>query len=278
MKERLYRVSVDRYGRDVGPARITTGPGPLFVAIKSTERTMLLRLNGRMVDLRHGSVTDDAGRLITTLRRQTAETLKALAANPGEIVTKDKLMETVWGNIAVSEDSLVQCVIEIRKALGDDKHRIIRTLPKRGYVLETKAIDDGGNTTGLPLATHRRVSWIGLAAGLAVPVLGAAAYFWPIPEPDADYPAIAVLPVEKTNGDPAGKLDEMAARERVNVATLEEGLSRHAGRSTHSEATCKPRAVHERKLSAVSWRRAESLIPFAAPLTRPAHKHGALLT
>ena len=185
---------------------------------------MLLRLNGRMVDLRHGSVTDDAGRLITTLRRQTAETLKALAANPGEIVTKDKLMETVWGNIAVSEDSLVQCVIEIRKALGDDKHRIIRTLPKRGYVLETKAIDDDGNATGLPLATHRRVSWIGLAAGLAVPVLGAAAYFWPIPEPDADYSAIAVLPVEKTNGDPAGKWDEMAARERVNVATLEEGL------------------------------------------------------
>ncbi len=66
---------------------------------------MLLRLNGRMVDLRRGSVTDDAGHSITTLRPQAAEILKVLAANPGEIVTKDELMQTVWGNIAVSDDS-----------------------------------------------------------------------------------------------------------------------------------------------------------------------------
>ena len=106
---------------------------------------MLLRLNGRMVDLRRGSVTDDAGHSITTLRPQAGEILKVLAARHGEIVTKDELMQTVWGNIAVSDDSLVQCVIEIRKALGDDKHRIVRTLPKRGYVLETKAIEDNTN-------------------------------------------------------------------------------------------------------------------------------------
>ena len=99
---------------------------------------MLLHLNGRMVDLQRGSVTDDAGNSIATLRPQAAEILQVLAAKCGEIVTKDELMQTVWGNIAVSDDSLVQCVIEIRKALGDHKHQIVRTLPKRGYVLETK--------------------------------------------------------------------------------------------------------------------------------------------
>ena len=62
-----------------------------------------------------------------------------LAAKPGKIVAKDELMQTVWGNIAVSDDSLVQCVIEIRKALGDGKHQIVRTLPKRGYVLEIES-------------------------------------------------------------------------------------------------------------------------------------------
>ena len=185
---------------------------------------MLLRLNGRMVDLRRGSVTDDAGHSITTLRPQAAEILKVLAAKPGEIVTKDELMQTVWGNIAVSDDSLVQCVIEIRKALGDDKHRIVRTLPKRGYVLETKAIDDSRNAIGVLSATPRRGSWIGLAAGLGVLVMAAAAYFWPVRGSEADRPAIAVLPVENTNGDPAGELDEMAARERAKVAALEEDL------------------------------------------------------
>ena len=167
---------------------------------------MLLRLNGRMVDLRRGSVTDDAGHSITTLRPQAAEILKALAAKPGEIVTKDELMQTVWGNIAVSDDSLVQCVIEIRKALGDDKHRIVRTLPKRGYVLETKAIDDSRNAIGVFSATPRRGSWIGLAAGLGVLVMAAAAYFWPVRGLEADRPAIAVLPVENTNGDPSRRV------------------------------------------------------------------------
>ncbi|GLS33658.1 DNA-binding winged helix-turn-helix (wHTH) domain-containing protein [Mesorhizobium albiziae] len=230
---------------------------------------MLLRLNGRVVDLRRGSVTDDGGRSITTLRPQAAETLKALAAKPGEIVTKDELMQTVWGNIAVSDDSLVQCVIEIRKALGDDKHRVVRTLPKRGYVLETKAIDDGRDTAGRSLTTHRRGSWIGLAAGLAVLVMGATAYFWPIPEPEVDRQAIAVLPVEKTNGDPAGKLDEMTARERVKVAALEEGLlaarreidtlrsSVQTARSTREEAL--RRELAARREQGRAWQRADQL-------------------
>ena len=178
---------------------------------------MLLNLNGRMVDLQRGSVTDAAGNSIATLRPQAAEILQVLAAKCGEIVTKDELMQTVWGNIAVSDDSLVQCVIEIRKALGDGKHRIIRTLPKRGYVLETNATDDSRNrnATGVLPATPRRGSWIGPAAGLGVLAMAAVVYFWPA-EPDGL--AIAALPVENTNGDPAGALNDMAVRERAKVA------------------------------------------------------------
>jgi DNA-binding winged helix-turn-helix (wHTH) protein len=182
---------------------------------------MLLHLNGRTVDLRRGSVTDDAGHSITTLRPQAGEILKVLAAKPGEIVTKDELMQTVWGNIAVSDDSLVQCVIEIRKALGDEKHRILQTLPKRGYVLDAKAIDNSRNAIGAFSATPRNASWIGLAAGLAVLVIAAAVYFWPLVRgSEAVRQAIAVLPLENTNGDPAGE----SARERAKVAVLEEDL------------------------------------------------------
>ena len=182
---------------------------------------MLLHLNGRMVDLQRGSVTDDAGNSIATLRPQAAEILQVLVAKCGEIVTKDELMRTVWGNIAVSDDSLVQCVIEIRKALGDHKHQIVRTLPKRGYVLETNATDDSRNSrnaTGVLPATPRRGAWIGPAAGLGVVVMAAAAYFWPVRGSETDRPAIVVLPVENANGHPAGALDEMAARERAKVA------------------------------------------------------------
>jgi DNA-binding winged helix-turn-helix (wHTH) protein len=183
----------------------------------------LLRLNDRVVDLQRGSATDDAGHS-TALRRQAAEVLKVLAAKPGEIVSKDDLMQAVWGNIAVSDDSLVQCVIEIRKALGDDKHQIVRTLPRRGYVLEAKAISDGRNATGVVSATARRGAWIGLAAGLGVLVMAATAYFWPVPVSEADRPAIAVLPLANIKGDSAGEQHELVARADAKVAALEEDL------------------------------------------------------
>ncbi len=186
---------------------------------------MLLRLNGRMVDLRRGSVTDDAGHSITTLRPQAAEILKVLAAKPGEIVTKDELMQTVWGNIAVSDDSLVQCVIEIRKALGDDKHRIVRTLPKRGYVLETKAIDDSRNAIGVFSATPRRGSWIGSSpldwGCLSWRLLCISGRFGdrkPIVRRSQFCPSRIRMATR------LGELDEMAARERAKVAALEEDL------------------------------------------------------
>ena len=183
----------------------------------------LLRLNGRIIDLQSGSVTDDAGHSIS-LRPQTAKVLKVLTATPGEIVSQDELMQAVWGNIAVTDDSVVQCVIEIRKALGDDKHQIVRTLRKRGYVLEVKAIDESRNDIGKYLITHRRGAWIGLAAGLGVLIMAAAAYFWPVPESEADRPTIAGLPFKNINRDLAGEQHDLAARERVKVASLEEYL------------------------------------------------------
>jgi DNA-binding winged helix-turn-helix (wHTH) protein len=213
---------------------------------------MLLRLNGRMVDLQSGSVRDDAG-YSTTLRPQTAEVLKVLAAKPGTIVSKDELMQAVWGNIAVSDDSLVQCVIEIRKALGDGKHQIVRTLPKRGYVLESKAIHDSRNVVGMFLATHRRGSWIGLAAGLVL-VMAAAAIFWPVRVSDGDRSAITTRPFENTSGGSAGEQRDLAARERAKVAALEKDLlaarsevdtlrtNAHAGNSARVEALLNERA------------------------------------
>ncbi|MGH6809917.1 MAG: winged helix-turn-helix domain-containing protein, partial [Ensifer adhaerens] len=96
---------------------------------------MPLRLNGRMVDLQRGVVTDSAGH-VTKLRPQAAEVLRVLAVQQGKLVTKDELVRAVWAGIAVTDDSLVQCVTEIRKALGDDKHQIVKTVLKRGYLLE----------------------------------------------------------------------------------------------------------------------------------------------
>lgn len=69
------------------------------------------------------------------LRRKTFQVLVYLLERRGQLVTKDELMEKVWKDTAVTDDVLVQCVKEIRRALGDDSHnpRFIKTVPKVGY-------------------------------------------------------------------------------------------------------------------------------------------------
>ena len=79
-------------------------------------------------------------------------------------LTKDEFVTAVWGGIAVTDDSLVQCITDIRKALGDDKHTIVRTVLKRGYVLEAAA-RAGTKPTHWPLGPVGRAC--GRAAGSA---------------------------------------------------------------------------------------------------------------
>ena len=59
--------------------------------------------------------------------------LRHLATNAGVLVSKQALYEAVWPNLAVSDDSLVQCIRELRQKLGDSEHRLIKTVARRGY-------------------------------------------------------------------------------------------------------------------------------------------------
>ena len=50
------------------------------------------------------------------------EVLRLLAENAGRLVTKDEIISEVWDDVAVTEDSLTQCITDIRKALGDERY------------------------------------------------------------------------------------------------------------------------------------------------------------
>jgi len=62
------------------------------------------------------------------LRPKAFEVLCYLVENAGRLVAHDELHEAVWGDVAVSNDSIVQCIRELRGKLGDDDHRLIKTL------------------------------------------------------------------------------------------------------------------------------------------------------
>lgn len=71
------------------------------------------------------------------LEPRVMEVLVHLAERPGEVVTREALMNATWGAVIVTDESLTRCISELRRALGDSASapRFISTIPKRGYRL-----------------------------------------------------------------------------------------------------------------------------------------------
>jgi len=63
------------------------------------------------------------------------ETLVVLVRNRDRVVSKDELLQAVWPDAFVSEDSLTQSVSVLRRTLGDrsGQPQFIATIPRRGY-------------------------------------------------------------------------------------------------------------------------------------------------
>ncbi|TIL83094.1 MAG: adenylate cyclase, partial [Mesorhizobium sp.] len=89
-------------------------------------------INGFVADLGSETLHDRNGNALA-LRPQAFMVLRHLLLNSGRLVTKDELIETVWPATAVTDDSIVQCIHEIRRALNDDAHVVLKTVPRRGY-------------------------------------------------------------------------------------------------------------------------------------------------
>lgn len=70
------------------------------------------------------------------LRRQTWQLFCLLVAEPRRLCKKDELRAAIWPRTVVGDDSLVQCVVELRRALGDGERRLLRTVARVGYRLD----------------------------------------------------------------------------------------------------------------------------------------------
>ncbi len=75
------------------------------------------------------------------LRPKPFEALKYLVENPGRLISKTELIGVIWPDTAVTDDSLVQCLIEVRRALNDDAQLMIKTVPRRGYIFDRPVSD-----------------------------------------------------------------------------------------------------------------------------------------
>src|SRR5215203_6794477 len=97
----------------------------------------LLHFDRFTIDLRRGCLRQ--GDRDIGLRPKPFEVLCYLASNAGRLVPKQELLAAVWPAVTVSDDSLVQCIRELREKLGDDQHQLIKTVSRRGYLLDSIA-------------------------------------------------------------------------------------------------------------------------------------------
>ncbi|SPJ28983.1 Transcriptional activator CadC [Falsiruegeria mediterranea M17] len=77
------------------------------------------------------------------LRAQSSKVLQHLTQRLGLLVTRDELITHVWRGLAVTDDSLTQCISDLRRALEDKERKVLRTLPKRGFVLNGEVVPVG---------------------------------------------------------------------------------------------------------------------------------------
>jgi TolB-like protein/DNA-binding winged helix-turn-helix (wHTH) protein len=99
-----------------------------------TTAAQKLMLNGIEFDLDTDLLRAPDGSDIS-LRPQSVAVLRYLVSHAGKVVGKDELLDAVWPGIAVTDNSLTQCISEIRKTLGDEAQVLIRTVSRRGYRL-----------------------------------------------------------------------------------------------------------------------------------------------
>ena len=130
---------------------------------------MKLIFGNLTLDLERFCLLGPAGQI--RLRPKSFEVLRYLAERPGQTITKDELIRSLWPGVTVSEESLTRCISDVRLAIGDRQQIVIKTLPKRGYLLVGPVSHEGNGLN-------------------------------PAPTDSADLPSIAVLPFDNISRDP----------------------------------------------------------------------------
>jgi TolB-like protein len=132
------------------------------------------QFEGFVLDLVRGALLDANG-VEVSLRAKSFELLRLFVNNAGRLLDRETINRAIWADVVVTDDAITQCVRDVRRALGDNDQSIIRTVPRRGYLLTVE------------VATAQAQSLCPPATDSARP---------------PDKPSVAVLPFDNLSGDP----------------------------------------------------------------------------
>jgi DNA-binding winged helix-turn-helix (wHTH) protein len=133
-----------------------------------------------------------AGGLVQPLNSRAMEALLLLVANAGQVLDRRRLMQAVWPDTIVEDNNLNQCILAIRKALGEvaGDNRYVMTVQGRGFCFvcpvrtqlqESPEDNDGRQLAATPAGKGptpawwwlalRRPFWIGVGVGAGLATL-----------------------------------------------------------------------------------------------------------
>ncbi len=116
------------------------------------------RVGAATFDADRGLLVDPLGTEIP-LRAQSLKVLQILLAHSGGVVAREELMDRVWANVVVTDDSLGHCISDIRKAIADGDHTVLITAARRGYRLVAQPLPSGQDTEA-PGPAPAAIGWM----------------------------------------------------------------------------------------------------------------------
>ena len=147
-----------------------------------------------------------AGGVVQPLNSRAMDALQLLVANAGQVIDKRRLMQAVWPAAVVEDNNLNQCILSIRRALGEaaGSNRYIMTVPGRGYcfvcpvrMLTSESTPENAPS---PITWRTRAAWTGAGALAAAALLLLWRGTWPTP------PAVPAPPAADSAQDLVMKL------------------------------------------------------------------------
>jgi DNA-binding winged helix-turn-helix (wHTH) protein/predicted ATPase len=98
------------------------------------------------------------GRAVIAVQPQVFDLLEYLISNRERVVTKDDMLDAIWGGRIVSESALTTRINAARSALGDngEEQRLIRTLPRKGirFVGVVREARESPDTNAVPVTEN----------------------------------------------------------------------------------------------------------------------------
>lgn len=143
-----------------------------------------------LIDTGRNIVTDLVNGTETKLEPRLMKLLCLLASRPRELVTRESIILEIWNDYGGAEDALHQAVSFLRKALDDAGKTRIRTIPKKGYMLDAEVSQSVNIPPATPVTKERSriVLLLAITSLILIAAFIGRNIFFPSPDPHPEPP------------------------------------------------------------------------------------------